>query len=195
MTRTIALLLAALPLLPPASEPRDATTTVYGWIADDQNRPVATLTADDLEMFVDVQQAPVESVRPRGSLSLAIVLDTSRSVLWDRDALGDQLRALHTALKPADRVMLSTVGGRPFHTPFRAGIPDLKADVRRALDQGNDDGYGSTPLWDALHDAVTSLAAEPPPRAILLLSDGRATGNRHGLVEIADHAMEHSVLI
>lgn len=195
MTRTIAILLAALALLPPAGGPRNATSTVYGWIADDQNRPVATLTADDLEMFVDEQRAPIASVKPRGSLSLAVVLDTSRSVLWDRDALGDQLLAFYTALKPDDRVMLSTVGGRAFSTPFRAGIPDLKADVRRALDQGNDDGYAATPLWDALRDAVTSLAREPAPRAILLLSDGRSTGNRHGLVEIADYAMEHSVLV
>jgi hypothetical protein len=146
-------------------------------------------------MYVDEQRAPVESIRARGSLSLAVVLDTSRTVRWDRDALGEQLLALDEGLRPDDRLRLSTVGGRAFSTPFLADIPDLKRDVRRALDQGNDDGYGATPLWDALHDAITVLAQEPPPRAILLLTDGRSTGNRHGLVEIADYAMEHHVLV
>lgn len=195
MTRTIAGLLVGLALLPSTGERRSTTTTVYGWVADDQNRPLPAITAADVEMFVDEQRAVIESIRARGSLSLAVVLDTSRTVRWDREALGDELLALHKALKPGDRLRLSTVGGRPFSTPFRTGIPDLKRDVRRALDQGNGDGYGATPLWDALHAAVTLLAAEPAPRAVLLLSDGRATGNRHGLVDVADYAMEQHVLV
>lgn len=195
MTRTIAGLLLGFALLPSTDARRSTTTTVYGWVADDQNQPLPAVTAADVEMFVDGQRAPIESIRARGSLSLAVVIDTSRTVQWDRDALGEQLLALHKMLKPGDRLRLSTVGGRPFITPFRTEIPDLVRDVRRALDQGNDDGYGATPLWDALHDAVTVLAGEPAPRAVLLLSDGRATGNRHGLVEIADYAMEHYVLV
>ena len=195
MSRTIAALLVGCALLPSTAERRSTTTIVHGWIADDQNRPLTTITPADLEVFVDGQPAPIESIRARGSLSLSVVIDTSRSVRWDRDALGEQLLVLHEALRPGDRLRLSTVGGRAFDTPFRAGVPDVKRDVRRALDQGNDDGYGATPLWDALHDAVTVLAREPAPRAILLLSDGRSTGNHHGLVEIADYAMAHDVLV
>jgi hypothetical protein len=195
MTRTFTALLVGLALLPSAGDRRSTTTTVYGWLADDQNRPLPAINAADVEMFVDEQRAPIESIRARGSLSLAVLLDTSRTVRWDRDGLGEQLLALQKTLRPGDRLRLSTVGGRAFSTPFRAEVPDLKRDVRRALDQGDDDGYGATPLWDALHDAITVLAREPEPRAILLLSDGRATGNRHGLVEIADYAMAHHVLV
>ena len=152
MTRTIAGLLVGLALLPSTGEHRSPTTTVYGWVADDQNRPLPAITAADVEMFVDEQRAVIESIRARGSLSLAVVLDTSRTVRWDRDALGEELLALHKALQPGDRLRLSTVGGRPFSTPFRTEIPDLKRDVRRALDQSNGDGYGATPLWDALRE-------------------------------------------
>ena len=50
-----------------------------------------TITPADLEVFVDGQPAPIESIRARGSLSLSVVIDTSRSVRWDRDGLGEQL--------------------------------------------------------------------------------------------------------
>lgn len=195
MTRILTSLVVVLALAPSSGDRRSPASTVHGWLADDLNQPMTTVTVADVEMFVDERRAALESIRARGSLTLAVVLDTSRSVRWDRDALGEQFLALGKALRPDDRIRLATVGGRPFRTPFRPAVSGFDGDLPRALDQGNDDGYGSTPLWDALHDTVTALANEPAPRAILLLSDGRATGNRYGLVEIADYAMEQDVLV
>ena len=189
-------LAAGMALLPGASPPAETPIAIHGWVTDEHRRPVAGIGRDEVEILVNGAPVPVEAVSPPShGLSLVLVLDTSRSVRWDREDLARQLTAFAEALGPRDRILLSTVGGRQVTLPFRSARTDWRADVRGALDLDDDEGYGASPLWDRLHDAVTILAKEPAPRAVLLLSDGRATGNRHGLADVAEYAMVHGVSV
>lgn len=48
--------------------------------------------------------------------------------------------------------------------------------------------YGPSPIWDAVGAAVSSLAATPGARDVILISDGRASGNREGSTDVAARA-------
>jgi len=53
----------------------------------------------------------------------------------------------------------------------------------------------SSPIWDAIDVSVQALAGAPEPRAILLMTDGRATGNRIGLDDAERKALAGHVSI
>jgi hypothetical protein len=53
----------------------------------------------------------------------------------------------------------------------------------------------TTPLWDAIDEGVTVLASEPGRRAIILVTDGMATGNTHGLDEVIQRAVATKVSV
>jgi hypothetical protein len=54
---------------------------------------------------------------------------------------------------------------------------------------------GPSPIWDSLDGAVTTLAPAAGRHAILLLSDGKSSGNMRGLNEVIAHAREAGVSI
>jgi hypothetical protein len=60
--------------------------------------------------------------------------------------------------------------------------------MRRLLQVSDADRLGPSPLWDALDEAIT-LSADPSGRpAIVLFSDGKSSGNVHGLDEVIERA-------
>jgi len=54
---------------------------------------------------------------------------------------------------------------------------------------------GPSPVWDGVFAAIAALQPEPGCRAIILLTDGRSTGNVYGLDEVIDRAMRAGVSI
>jgi Ca-activated chloride channel family protein len=54
---------------------------------------------------------------------------------------------------------------------------------------------GPWPIWDAVDTAVASLEVEPGRRAVVLLTDGRSTGNVHGLEEVLQRAVRSAVAV
>jgi hypothetical protein len=54
---------------------------------------------------------------------------------------------------------------------------------------------GPSPVWDSVEAAVTALRAETGRKTVIVVSDGRSTGNRHGLVEVANYAANAGVAI
>jgi hypothetical protein len=53
----------------------------------------------------------------------------------------------------------------------------------------------SSPIWDAIDLSVQALAAAPEPRVLVLMTDGRATGNRIGLDDAERKALAARVSI
>lgn len=170
--------------------------TVHAWVENERGLPEKLLRADEFEVLVDDIAVPLHALEPRRvPMSVVVLLDNSRTVVWNRQVLPRQLAHFASLLAPDDRIMLATVGGRTRFAPFSRARDDLQEEVRDALDLDPREGYGNTPLWDASHEAVTILAREPAPRALVLLSDGRATGNRYGLEELAEYAMVNGVSV
>ena len=57
------------------------------------------------------------------------------------------------------------------------------------------DRIGPSPLWDGVQTAVEALELEWRRRAIVMVTDGRATGNVHGMAYVMGHAIAASVSI
>jgi hypothetical protein len=188
---TIGILPAAMAA--PAPEPQ---ALVHAWIENERGQPAADLRIEDFEVYVDGVTVPLQSLSPsRTSASVIVLLDTSRTVRWNAQRLAGHIGEFAASLAPHDELMIATFGG---HDQFRAFKPAgqyERDEVLGAIEVRGDRGYGASPIWDSLHQAVTLLAGRRPPRSIVLLTDGRATGNRHSLAEAADHAMANDVAV
>ena len=170
--------------------------TVHGWVEDARRVLLLDLNPGDFEVAIDDATVPVQGVAPRGaSMSIIVLLDTSRSVHWPTRPLDQQLADFIGTLKPDDRVMVATCCARTTFGPFRPAREDARDDLRAALDIDDDEGFAGSPIWDAMHEAITILSRQPPPRALIVMSDGRSSGNRHGLGDVADHAMAGGVSV
>jgi von Willebrand factor type A domain-containing protein len=200
MTRAAAraALLAALSVWPQAPAPSTPAKTidVHAWVENDNGLPASTMSPADFELLVDGALVPIQQIAPRArGTSIVVLIDTSRSVTWDREVLERHVSEFAAALGPGDRTSIATFGARASVPPFKAAQRDVRGELRLALERREQEGYGSSPVWDAIYEAVTVLAREPGARAILLLTDGRATGNRYGLSQVADYAMTNGVCI
>jgi hypothetical protein len=170
-------------------------------VVDAGGQAVRDLTAADFEVLVDGAPTTVTSVAPRGTLSLAVVADTSRSTAWGPSGPlpppREQVRAVLAELAESDRVRFGSFGPEVrFPERWQArGTRNLASELNKALSVDERETHGPSPVWDVLYDTITMLAAEPPPRAILLLTDGRSTGNARSLDMVAEHAALHGVAL
>jgi hypothetical protein len=90
-------------------------------------------------------------------------------------------------LREGDRVMVGSIARRLRLTRAFAGKAGAsEAGLLDVLQVPDQDRYGPTPIWDAIHDATTLLAAETGQKAIILSTDGASTGNRHGIDGVAE---------
>lgn len=195
---------AALAALAAAQVPSSATTTdvmVSVTVLDAANKPVADLTTAEFEAFVDAAAVPVTSVARRGPLSLAVVVDTSRSTGWGRTGSikvpQEEVLAALSTLRDEDWLRFGNFGPRLRFAgawKTRAGR-NLSDEVEKAFKSHVDDTHGPSPIWDVIYDTVEALATQPPPRAMLLLTDGRSTGNSRSIQMAADFAAIHGVAI
>lgn len=185
--------LAAVALATSLQQP-SAPTVVYVAIEDERGTTLAGLSAADVEVVVGDSPVPVGSLSSvRAPLSLVVLIDITRSSRWRARPLDEQLAGFASWLRSDDRIAIHTFGARTTVMPFGPASEKIRDAARRAVDVPDARRDGPSPIWDAVHEAVTLLAKEPQPRAVLLMTDGRATGNRRGLGEVADYAAQHSV--
>jgi hypothetical protein len=150
-----------------------ATIVVDVAALDSSGAAVATLSASNIEILIDESTVPVQSVVPAPSaLNLVLVIDHSSSIPVRRtdliNAIGNQWLPL---LAAGDRARLALVASPVAFGPW---LP-----VGRPADT----------------NMAQLLAGSTAPRAVIVLSDGRATGNALGLEEVATRAMAIGVSI
>jgi len=156
---------------------------------------VGGLTRDDFIVTIDDVEVPVnDCVVDDGPVSVVVLVDITASTLWPgpEGGLGIEkpLNDLLPQFRKEDRVRFASVGRRvvmasTFTTDrrlTRQGLIDAMAPRR-------EERSGPSPIWDALDAALTALEPEPGRRAVILFSDGRATGNHKDLGEVADRAL------
>jgi VWFA-related protein len=151
--------------------------------------PVIDLRKEDVEVIVDGKPCEVTEFSPSGqSVSIAVLLDLSASMdhQWSFEAL---VRALGANLGPDDRMSVEGFG------PQAAAHPVFTRDAR-VLDQTTRDAWqrrlpfaGPSPLWDSANVAVTALERQNGRRALVLFTDGRATGDLTPFGAVARHAL------
>ena len=161
-------------------------------------QPLSGLTRDDFRVTTAGQPVAVESAEGGPSpAALVILFDISASLdgSYGPGPAPSVLRAtinrlLAASPRSADRWRVAS-----FARDLRMGS-DLSADagVLRAsanaiLNVPDADRYGPSPTWDAAEAGVTALEGERGRRSVVLVTDGRSTGNRHDLADVVRHAI------
>jgi hypothetical protein len=171
---------------------------------------VRGLTAADFDVFIDANACPIESFSTaHAPLSVVVLLDVSASTEVTVDSLLEPVQTtLVRAFTPGDRVAFGRFGGTATHVDRRfTSQPDAMKEAARAVltappeappmvrIRGLNGAFGldASPIWDAVDEAVTVLESEPGRRAIILLTDGRPTGNVRSLDETIRHAIAADV--
>lgn len=172
-------------------------------VVDARGKPVLGLTADRFHVWSDGVEMPIASVTPDSSPFTAIVLlDATVTVIagpgvWSstplvgRDQIEKGLReGFAAALRPGDRVRVGSIAGSVDLQPsFSSDRADILKAISRAYDRRDEDRFGRSPVWDAVWTAAEALSSEPGRRAIVLVTDGRATGNVHSWIEAEERAV------
>ena len=198
MTRSgVALGFSALLLAAPSAQDADTRIVIHVAVENVHGEPLTGLAATAFSITVDGQPRPVIAATPAsGPLSVIVLTDRSRSMRPHLDDLDDALEAFASALAPEDRVRAASLAGEiSFATAFTTDKKALRSRDRHPAIPHPRRVAGGSPLWDAIHQSVELLAREPGRRAVVVFSDGRSTGNWHGLAETAEFAMAHGVSI
>jgi VWFA-related protein len=140
---------------------------------------VAGLTASDFEVLVDGKPVPIHALAaPPVPLTLVALFDCTASMSTYRDLDAEIERSLAPSLRETDRARIGGIASRLALSPrFTSVRKELIEGGRKALDFPRAEMYGPSPIWDAVIEAVRALESEPGRRGLLLVTDGRATGN------------------
>ena len=164
-------------------------------------RPVQGLTQSDFELEIDGTLRPIESFaagreRP---LSLVLLFDITSSLdtVVKRSVVRSGVeKSLVDRLAPGDQVRVGSFGRQiTIGQPIAGNPRALLAAVRAALDPRGEDTYGPSPIWDAIDAAVAALSQTSGRRAVLVVTDGRATGNREGPEDVGNRAVAAGVAV
>ena len=166
--------------------------------------PVTDLAASDFEILSDGVVHGVRSVSTEEPLTVVCLVDVSASMVAAVQRLGKpgqladvgsrSLQAAMRAIKTPDRFRIGSFSGRTIMSPaFTSEPAELVAAVRAAFEMPEADRNGPSPIWDAVDGAIGSLRTEASARAVVVVTDGRATGNRLGLADVILRAQAASV--
>jgi Ca-activated chloride channel family protein len=152
---------------------------------------VTGLTRDDFEISTGGSTRPIESFASGRELPLSLVVLFDISASMDTTLKRNVIRSgvekgFVDRLAARDRVQVGAFGKQITIGPPIVGNPRaLLTAVRRTLDPRDADTLGPSPIWDAVDAAVTALVQADGRRAVLLVTDGRGTGNRHSPEEVS----------
>ena len=118
-------------------------------------------------------------------VDVALIVDVSHSMTFgvikrDRALVREAAEALAAAASPGDTARLGTFGDEIAieSTPLR----DAGA-IRAAGEKAADRIGGRSPVWDAVVAAAAAFEGAGTRRGIVVITDGRSTGNRIGFKE------------
>jgi VWFA-related protein len=160
--------------------------------------PVAGLEQGDFQLLADGQPHAMSSfVAGPSPVSVVLLLDTSAS-MDGRVQPGTAPIGLAAALQTwpsADelsshrwqigRISRSTALPATFSSEPGA----IREGIRAVLDVPAVDRFGPSPVWDTVNAGLTALESTPGKRGVIVLTDGRATGNRLGVRDVILHAI------
>jgi len=162
---------------------------------------VTGLTRDDFEIAIAGRPAAIDSLVAgrEQPLSVVLLLDATASIDVDigREVIRKAIeKSFLPRVAPGDRVQVGSFARQIKIGPAIVNDPRaLQAAVGKALDPPKAEAFGPSAIWDAVALAVETLKNAPGRRAIILITDGRATGNRLDVEEAAGRAAAAGVLV
>jgi VWFA-related protein len=212
---------ASVPPRELAAKPGYAQWTVY--VTDQSDKPIAGLKQSDFAASADNQPLPIEFFRDnRGGvpLSLAMVLDTSGSMIYKLgitdpsklQTIWNQMADVMAQLNECDEVATLQFGGRSPSASDYTWSSDARSDhgaveIKLAEPLTTDHELalirltyvvpsGKTPLYDAIHEGLQTLAAgHYPDRAMIVITDGMDTASTRTEQAVLDEARQSGVAI
>jgi hypothetical protein len=143
---------------------------------------------------------PARASAPGGSaLTLIALVDVSASMtligLPEDPRVETLVKAIGETLRAGDRVRIGRLAGQAaFSDGFASGGREIRR-AARVLDVPMAERHGPSPLWDGLDAAVRLLEREPDPRAVIVWTDGHASGNRLTRHDVVRRALAAGVPI
>jgi len=150
-----------------------------------------TLTRFDFDLRDGGEGREVLEASTNLPLSLALLVDASASVGRLEWAVKLMDNLAH-GLGPDDRISVTRFAEESVSTPFTqdaATFEEAGRDLKKTISRR----AGPSPIWDVVNTAITSLEKEPGRPAIILLSDGRVTGNLTRFDFVLQHALASGV--
>ncbi|HUL74046.1 MAG TPA: hypothetical protein VLT86_13150 [Vicinamibacterales bacterium] len=172
----------------PAAQSRPVSVQVV--VTDADGRAVGGLTEGDFQIASGGRPRAVESFSAGPSpLTICLLLDVSASMdgtLGPGRAPAGLAAAMEAWLDArqgtADRWLVGTISRHVAvgATPVADG-PDLRAAIQTALGLADTQRFGPSPIWDTVDAALGALEGESGRRGVILVTDGRSTGDRLGV--------------
>ena len=155
------------------------------------------LTKDDFEVSVDGKPVPIVSFAPPPTTAtIVLLLDKSASMAVYGDIDEEIGKSFAPALKAGDRARVGGLANKLVLAPaFSADVREVVSAGRKAVSFRKEDKFGASPIWDAIDQTVEQLESENGLRAIILVTDGKATGNMKSLLTVADRAAFAGVVV
>jgi hypothetical protein len=138
------------------------------------------------------------------ALAVVLLIDLSASMARhvahpenpsSRERLEIVTGAFLAALRPGDHARFGRVAGGSVFTGMFELASTYLADQIDVFDATAAERYGASPIWDGLVDAVGRLEAEPGRRAVIVWTDGRASGNHATFRDVVARARAAGVSI
>jgi VWFA-related protein len=144
------------------------------YVTDNRGRFVQGLTASDFRVSEDGTPQEAELVRTgERPASVLLALDVSSSMDSTIQELRRSAAAFLRALSPEDAIIVAAFN-EDFHVLLRSGAsPEARLEALERLKPS-----GATALYDGIIRAVDILSSLPPPRAIVMFTDGEDTRSR-----------------
>jgi len=163
---------------------------------------VPPLTKDDFDIKIDGQSQPVDyfSSDP-APLSLALLVDVSDSLTLassPREFQGAMADFAALGVGLMDRGRIGAIADTLYWTsPLTPDKVALAKAANEVFDIGPQHGGGPSPIWDSIDVASRMLAAESVwrRRALIVITDGQATGNARGSADVANDAAAAGVSV
>jgi hypothetical protein len=173
---------------------RAARVTIHLAVESQHGEAARGVPAETFSLSVDGVARPIESVGPAGDpLSVILLVDDSLSMNRFGGAPLAAARDFVESLGSADRWRVGSFADRIlFSRAFATGRAGFGRAPRDGITVRERTVSGGSPLWDAVHHSVELLAHERGRRTVLVVTDGRASGNHYGLEEVAEFANDNA---
>jgi Ca-activated chloride channel homolog len=162
---------------------------------DQQGRIAADLTKQDFEVFEDgVKQDIIECMSDSGPVSIAFVLDKSRSMRTNLPlVIKGAFNLLDTHVNAEDEFLLVSFDSRP-----QLILPQFTSDaetLKQLISSRIVEAKGLTSLYDAIYLAVGNVKqkANNTHRAVIVITDGGDTNSIYSKRETLEYLEEAEV--